>query len=137
MYTGLFVILLVFTSLPGCDTAEEGVETRTFRVEYRVEGTFAGCALFYITRHTEVKPEEVNRGGEVVHGHEVLPWTTAFEVTVAPDKAFVARVDASCTAAGAETVLVSLYVDGTLREQAESTDVEAVASVALALTLDG
>lgn len=134
---GVLGLLLLMLSLQGlgCDTAEVE-QTRTYRVEYRVEGSFSGCSLFYITRGSDVEPDEVNQGGEVVHTHEALPWSTAFDVTIAPGKAFIAQVNATCTSTASETVQVSLYIDGVLREQAEATDAEADVTTAVALTMD-
>jgi hypothetical protein len=132
------VLLLALISMQGlgCDTAQEE-PTRTFRVEYRVEGSFIGCSVFYITRGSNIEPDQVNQGGEVVHTHESLPWSTEFDVTVAPGKSFIAQVNASCASATAETVQVSLYVDGALRKQADATDVEADLTTVVALTMDG
>lgn len=98
------LFLVVFgTLISGCDSTQDWITSdgRTYRVVYRIAGTFPACELVYHNQIAEV--ETIDR---------TLPWYVQFDVTVEKPEWFHASIEATCSDSRGREVTVDLIVDG-------------------------
>ena len=112
----LFLCLLVLGSvlLTGCNQSENGGNggINKFIVRYEATGNFTSkCDIFYITRNSEVSPDEENEGGVSLQEKSSLPWTFSYEVTVTKLRPFNTLVSAVCADNIARSAEVVIFID--------------------------
>lgn len=112
LFLGLLLPCIV--SLSGCSLSEDGSKggKQKFLVHYEAAGTFKSkCDIFYITRSSEVSPDEENEGGISLQDKVSLPWTLSYEVTVTKLRPFNTAVSAVCGDNTARSAEVVLFID--------------------------
>lgn len=125
--------LLFIAAGCGGDNPSAPDASQRFSVRYSVDGSFAGCSVFYITRQDGVAPDQENQGGTSTADSVSVPWTHDFDITVTPLHPFVTQVGAVCSAQTVGTVDVSVTVDG--QQVASDSDTGQVASAQAGMEL--
>ena len=110
----LFLLFPCLVLLSGCNHSANSTKggEQKFLVQYEAKGTFTSkCDIFYITRNSEVSPDEENEGGASLQDKVSLPWTLSFEVTVTKLLPFNTLVSAVCADNIANNAEVIILID--------------------------
>jgi hypothetical protein len=138
----LLSLVLLFPCLvllSGCSQPGKGTkgEEQKFLVRYEAQGTFAAeCDIFYITRSSEVAPDQENKGGVSLQDKVSLPWSLSFEITVTKLHPFNTLVSAVCGDNIANSAEVAIFIDDVEKARDSKTGRNVSATAEYRLTLD-
>ena len=134
----LLLLLPCLVILSGCSQPGKSTngEKQKFLVRYEAKGTFASqCDIFYITRSSQIAPDEENEGGASLQDKATLPWTLPFEVTVTKLHPFNTLVSAVCANNMDRNAEVVIFIDDVemARDSKTGRNVSAMAEYSLKL----